>query len=95
VNGSRVRVPDGMSRPFQVFVNGVEQAEGTDFTVAGEWIVFARELVSPRRDDAKSVFRGFFWGRYKTEHVVDVACQVGGRAHVFHQLAIEPAEPAA
>jgi hypothetical protein len=91
VNGSRVRVPDGMSRPFQVFVNGVEQAEGADFTVTGEWIVFARELVSPRREDARSVFRGFFWGRYRTEHVVDVACQVGGRAHVFSGLEIEPA----
>lgn len=82
-----------MSRPFQVFVNGVEQAEGADFTVTGAWIVFARELVPPRREDAKSVFRGFFWGRYRTEHVVDVACQVGGRAHVFHQLAIEPGGP--
>ena len=91
MNGSRVRVPDGMSRPFQVFVNGVEQAEGADFTVTGEWIVFARELVAPKPEDARSVFRGFFWGRYRTEHVVDVACQVGGRAHVFSQLAIEPA----
>lgn len=92
MNGSRVRVPRGMSRPFQVFVNGVEQTEGADFTVTGEWIVFARELVPPKQDDAKSVFRGFFWGRYKTEHVVDVACQVDGRAHVFSQLAIEPGD---
>jgi hypothetical protein len=93
MNGSRVRAPDGMSRPFQVFVNGVEQAEGADFAVAGEWIVFARELIPPRREDARSVFRGFFWGRYKTEHTVDVACQVGGRAHVFSALPIEPPAP--
>jgi hypothetical protein len=94
VHGSRVRVPRGMSRPFQVFVNGVEQAEGADFTVTGEWIVFARELIPPKRDDAKSVFRGFFWGRYKPEHVVDVACQVDGRAHVYSHLEIEPAAEA-
>jgi hypothetical protein len=81
-----------MSRPFQVFVNGVEQTEGTDFNITGSWIVFARELVPPSRENAKSLFRGFFWGRYKTEHVVDVACQVGGRAHVFSQLEIGPGE---
>jgi hypothetical protein len=90
MDGSRVRVPDGMSRPFQVYVNGVEQTEGQDFDVAGAWIVFARELVPPRRESAGSVFRGFFFGRYRTEHVVDVACQVSGRAHVFSRLPIEP-----
>jgi hypothetical protein len=90
MDGSRVRVPDGMSRPFQVYVNGVEQAEGQDFDVAGAWIVFARALVPPREESAGSVFRGFFFGRYRTEHVVDVACQVGGRAHVFSRLPIEP-----
>jgi hypothetical protein len=63
-----------MSRPFQVFVNGVEQAEAADFEVVGAWIVFARELVPPREESAGSVFRGFFFGRYRTEHVVDVAC---------------------
>ena len=83
-------MPDGMSRPFHVYVNGVEQTEGQDFEVVGAWIVFARELVPPREESAGSVFRGFFFGRYKTEHVVDVACQVGGRAHVFSRLAIEP-----
>jgi hypothetical protein len=90
MTGSRVRLPDGVSRPFQVFVNGVEQAEGADFTIAGAWIVFAQVLVPPRQDTARSVFRGFFYGRYRTEHVVDLACHVGGQAHVFSRLAIEP-----
>ena len=90
MRGSRVRVPEGVSRPFQVFVNGVEQAEGSDFTVTGAWIVFAQELVPPREDTARSVFRGFFFGRYRTEHVVDLACQIGGRAHVFSRMRVEP-----
>jgi hypothetical protein len=90
MDGSRVRVPEGMSRPFQVFVNGVEQAEGADFEVVGAWIVFARELIPSNAENARSVFRGFFFGRYRPEHVVDVACEVGGRAHVFGRLAIEP-----
>ncbi|HXD69446.1 MAG TPA: hypothetical protein VN615_06265 [Gaiellales bacterium] len=90
MNGSRVQVPDGMSRPFQVYVNGVEQTEGADFEVAGAWIVFAHELVPPNDENARSVFRGFFFGRYRTEHVVDVACQVGGQSHVFSRLPVEP-----
>ena len=87
-------MPDGMSRPFQVFVNGVEQAEGQDFEVVGAWIVFARELVPPKEESAGSVFRGFFFGRYKTEHVVDVAYQAGGRPRVLSALEILPAEAA-
>ena len=90
MDGSRVRVPEGMSRPFQVFVNGVEQAEGQDFEVVGAWIVFAGELVPPREENARSVFRGFFFGRYRTEHTVDVACEVAGQARVFSRLVVEP-----
>jgi hypothetical protein len=90
MTGSRVRLPDGVSPPFQVFVNGVEQAEGTDFAIAGAWIVFAQVLIAPRQDNARSVFRGFFYGRYRTEHVVDLACHVGGQAHVFSRLQIDP-----
>ena len=32
--GRRVRLPDGAEPPIQVFVNGTEQAEGRDYTVA-------------------------------------------------------------
>ena len=83
-------MPDGMSRPFQVYVNGVEQTEGTDFEVAGAWIVFAKELIPPQDENARSVFRGFFFGRYKPEHVVDVACQDGGQSHEIRRLPVEP-----
>ena len=90
MTGSRVRLPEGVSRPFQVYVNGVEQAEGVDYAVDGPWIAFARELVAPLPESARSVFRGFFFGRYRTEHVVDLACHAGGQAHVFSKLPIEP-----
>jgi hypothetical protein len=90
MTGSRVRLPEGVSRPFQVYVNGVEQAEGVDYAVDGLWIAFARELVPPLPESARSVFRGFFFGRYRTEHVVDLACHAGGQAHVFSTLPIEP-----
>jgi hypothetical protein len=90
MTGSRVRLPNGVSRPFQVYVNGVEQAEDSDYAVDGLWIVFARELIPPLPESARSVFRGFFFGRYRTEHVVDLACHADGRAQVFGGLPIEP-----
>jgi hypothetical protein len=46
-------------------------------------------LTAPQPESARSVFRGFFFGRYRTEHVVDLACHVGGQAHVFSKLPIE------
>ena len=48
------------------------------------------ELVEPRRDDVKTYARLMFWGRYKTEHSVDVAYEVDGRPKVAAALAIEP-----
>jgi hypothetical protein len=90
VNGSRVKLPPEVERPFEVYVNGLPQAEGTDFRVEGRELVFARELTPPARDTARSLVRGFFFGRYKPEHTVDVAYQAGGRGHVASGLPITP-----
>ena len=90
VNGSRVPLPPEVEPPFAVYVNGLPQAEGTDFVIEGRELVFARELTQPARDTARSLFRGFFFGRYKPEHVVDVAYQAGGRGHVVSALPITP-----
>jgi hypothetical protein len=91
VNGSRVRLPPEVERPFEVYVNGLPQTEGTDFRVEGRELVFARELTQPARDTARSLVRGFFFGRYKPEHTVDVAYQADGRGHVASGLPIAPA----
>jgi hypothetical protein len=90
VNGSRVKLPPEVERPFEVYVNGLPQAEGTDFRVEGRELVFDRELTPPARDTARSLVRGFFFGRYKPEHTVDVAYQADGRGHVASGLPITP-----
>jgi hypothetical protein len=88
VTGSRVPLPPEVEPPFEVYVNGLPQAEGTDFVVDGRELVFATRLTPPARDTARSLFRGFFFGRYKPEHVVDVAYQAGGRGRVVSGLPI-------
>jgi hypothetical protein len=90
VNGSRVTLPGDISRPFQVFVNGVAQVEGSDYEVHGGTLVFGRELVAPRRDTVGTYARLMFWGRYKKEHTVDVAYEIDGRPRVATGLPIEP-----
>ena len=39
-----VRLPGDVQRPFQVFLNGVEQREGVDFVVRDGTLVFERTL---------------------------------------------------
>jgi hypothetical protein len=90
MNGSRVPLPAHAERPFQVFVNGVPKQEGVDFEVIGSALVFASELVPPRRMTLKSYARLMFWGRYKTEHSVDLVFQRGGQPAVANGLEILP-----
>jgi len=90
--GTRVRLPGDVVRPFQVFVNGVQQREGADFRVDGRTLVFDREL--------KSEGKLGFWrwtsmwvglaGTYRQNDSVDVAYQRGGKPVVAAKLPLEP-----
>ena len=91
MNGSRVSLPPDAQRPFQVFVNGVPQREGVDYEVSGAGLVFAERLVPPRRMTLSTYARLMFWGRYKTEHSVDLVYQSNGTQRVANALPIEPA----
>ena len=44
----------------------------------GRTLVFAQALIQPRKDNARSLFRTLFYGRYKPEHVVDVVYRSTG-----------------
>jgi hypothetical protein len=90
--GTRVRLPGDVVRPFEVFVNGVAQEEGKDFTVDGRTLVFDREL--------KSEGRLGFWrwasilvgiaGTYRQNDSVDVAYRRDGKPVVATKLPLEP-----
>jgi hypothetical protein len=92
MNGSRVPLPAGAERPFQVFVNGVPKQEGTDYEVRGAWLVFSDELIQPHRMTMKSYARLMFWGRYKTEHSVDLVFHRAGQRAIANGLEILPPE---
>jgi hypothetical protein len=89
--GTRVRLPAAVTRPFEVYVNGVAQEEGVDYTVADGTLVFSRELRQEGRLGfwrwASIVFGAA--GTYRPNEVVDVAYQAGGRRAVASGLEVE------
>jgi hypothetical protein len=72
---SQVELPDGVTPPFEVFVNGVPQRAGVDYDQVGRRLVFRRQLAREGR-------LGFWrWasialgvaGTYRNHDTVDVA----------------------
>jgi hypothetical protein len=89
-----VELPGDVGRPFEVYVNGVAQLEGRDFTVAGRSLVFEREL----REEGRLGF--WRWasialgiaGTYRQNDLVDVVYESGGRRAVATGLRPEADE---
>lgn len=89
--GRRVRLPTGAERPIQVFVNGVEQTEGTDYSVHGREIVFSRPLMKERVSGGRwlAMTLGLF-GSYGKHETVDVHFRRGGTMQVVSDAEILP-----
>jgi hypothetical protein len=89
--GTRVELPAAVTRPFEVYVNGVAQHEGVDFRVVEDGLVFAREL----RQEGKLGF--WRWasitlgvaGTYRANEIVDVIYERDGRREVAGGLPVE------
>jgi hypothetical protein len=87
------RLPADVTRPFEVFVNGVAQVEGVDYEVMGGVLLFEREL---RTEGRLGLWR---WasiaigvaGTYRQNDSVDVSYTVNGRPVVATRLPLEPA----
>lgn len=90
---TRVRLPAEVQRPFQVFLNGVEQREGTDFVVRDGMLVFERELAVERLGVGRWTSMVFgIAGSYGKNDSVDVAYRAGGESRVASRLPFEPAD---
>lgn len=90
--GTRVRLPADVTRPFEVYLNGVSQDEGVDFTIEGRTLVFEREL---RTEGDLGFWRWLsMWvgvaGTYRQNDSVDVVYERGGRRVVATKLPLEP-----
>jgi len=78
---TRALLPRDVTRPFEVFVNGVPQEEGVDYVVDGVTLVFERDLRSEGRLGFwrwLSMWLGIA-GTYRRHETVDVVYWAGDR----------------
>jgi hypothetical protein len=83
-NRTRIELPAGVQRPFEVFVNGVAQSEGTDFEVIGSSLLFDRAFVRERKLPLwrwALLFLGF-WSSYRHHDTIDLVYTLNGRRAV-------------
>ncbi|HET9243299.1 MAG TPA: hypothetical protein VFN99_07630 [Gaiella sp.] len=87
---TRVRLPAEVQRPFEVYLNGVEQHEGVDFVVRDGTLVFERELAKERVGVGRwtSMVLGIA-GSYGKDDSVDVVYRVAGETRVAAKLRFE------
>jgi hypothetical protein len=87
---SRVPLPAGVGSAYEVYVNGVRQEEGADFTRLGSELLFPRVLKKEGRLGPwrwLSLFLGIH-GTYRQNDSVDVIYEINGRRVVAHGLPI-------
>ncbi len=85
-----VRLPGDVQRPFQVFLNGVEQQEGIDFVVHDGNLVFERELAQEKLGVGRWTSMVFgIAGSYGKDDAVDVVYERDGRPAVAAKLRFE------
>lgn len=88
-----MRLPPGVSPPFEVYLNGVRQTPGSDYEQRDEALVFPRSLEQEGKLGAWRWFLGAFGiGTYRRNDTVDVRYELDGRPMVAHALPVESAE---
>jgi hypothetical protein len=90
--GRRVRLPRGAERPIRVYVNGVEQSEGSDFRIGAGVIVFERPIVKEGKVSGLrwlAMLLGLF-GTYRKHETVDVEYRLGGKVKLASDVEILP-----
>jgi hypothetical protein len=90
--GTSVRLPVDVRRPFEVFVNGVGQREGVDYLVRDGVLEFTRLLATEGKLGARkwtSMLLGIA-GSYGKDDSVDVVYTAGGQRKVAPKLPLGP-----
>jgi hypothetical protein len=87
--GRRVKLPAGAEAPYVVFVNGVQQREGTDYEVRAGEIVFTREIVKEKVGTGRwlAMYLGLF-GTYRKNETIDLQFERNGKTELRSDLAV-------
>jgi hypothetical protein len=91
VSRSRVRLPPDLRPPYEVYLNGVRQQLGVDYTVREGALVFERELRKDRISGWRWLLGAWGVGTYRQDDSVDVRYEAAdGSPRVAAALDIEP-----
>ena len=89
--GRRVKLPTSAEPPFTVFVNNIEQSEGSDYNVRVGEIVFTRPIIKEKVGAGRwlAMYLGLF-GTYRKNETVDIEFRRGGKVELASDAAIQP-----
>lgn len=89
--GRRMKLPAGAEAPYVVYINGVEQREGADYTVAAGEIVFTRPIIKEKVGTGRwlAMYLGLF-GTYRKNETIDLQFERGGKTELISDLPVEP-----
>ena len=89
--GERVKLPAGAGPPFTVFINGIEQTEGTDYTIADGEILFNRPIVKEKMGTGRwlAMYLGLF-GTYRKDETIDLQFSREGKVQLLSDLSVVP-----
>jgi hypothetical protein len=88
---SRVKLPRDVRGEYQVFLNGVPQQLGADYTLREGALVFERELRKDRISGWRWLLGAWGVGTYRQNDSVDVRYEAAdGSPRVAEALEIEP-----
>jgi hypothetical protein len=87
---SIVKLPSDLREPYQVYLNGVAQQLGSDFSVRGGALVFEQELRKDKISGWRWLLGAWGVGTYRQNDSVDVRYEApDGSPRVAEGLAIE------
>lgn len=89
--GERVKLPRGAEPPFTVYINGIEQSEGSDYSLEGGEIVFSRPIVKEKVGAGRwlAMYLGLF-GTYRKNETIDLQFARDGKLELVSDLPVVP-----
>ena len=89
--GERVKLPAGAGPPFTVFINGIEQSEGSDYSIESGEIVFSRPIIKEKMDAGRwlAMYLGLF-GTYRKDETIDLQFSRDGKVELIPDLPVVP-----
>ncbi len=85
-----MRLPQGARPPIRVYINGIEQTEGDDYTLDARGVRFSDPIIKEGKVSGLrwlSMWLGLF-GSYRKNETVDVSYTIDGKLHHITDLPV-------